>query len=50
MKLKVEACALLSLLALSGWASQSGTALQPVPTVCPELPTPPAWAMVPPQT
>ncbi|KVE36373.1 hypothetical protein WS69_12500 [Burkholderia sp. BDU5] len=39
---------MLSLLALTGCASPSGTALQPVPTVCPELPAPPAWAMVPP--
>ncbi len=48
MKPKIAACALLLPLALTGCASPSGTALQPVPTVCPELPAPPAWAMVPP--
>ncbi|CRY44743.1 phage P2 GpU family protein [Burkholderia pseudomallei] len=37
-----------SALALSGCASPSDTARQPVATACPALPAPPAWAMVPP--
>ncbi|KGB99793.1 putative bacteriophage lysis protein [Burkholderia cepacia] len=48
MKPKIAAIVLLLPLALTGCVSPSGTALQPVPTVCPELPAPPAWAMVPP--
>ncbi|CAJ3614486.1 gp25a [Burkholderia pseudomallei] len=48
MKLRIAACGLLLPLALSGCASRSDAARQPVATACPALPVPPAWAMVPP--
>ncbi|CAJ3658421.1 gp25a [Burkholderia pseudomallei] len=48
MKQRVAACGLLLPLALSGCASPSDTARQPVATACPALPAPPAWAIVPP--
>ncbi len=48
MKLRIGMLVLLWLLALTGCASPSATVLQPMPAVCPELPAPPAWAMVPP--
>ncbi|AIP69894.1 putative bacteriophage lysis protein [Burkholderia pseudomallei 406e] len=50
MKQRVAACGLLLPLALSGCASLSETARQPIATACPALPAPPAWAMVSPPT
>ncbi|KGC67264.1 putative bacteriophage lysis protein [Burkholderia pseudomallei] len=50
MKPRIAACGLLLPLALSGCASLSETARQPIATACPALPAPPAWAMVPPPT
>ncbi|AIO65958.1 putative bacteriophage lysis protein [Burkholderia oklahomensis] len=48
MKRKVAIIALLLLAALTGCASKSETVRQPIATVCPTLPAPPAWVMVPP--
>ncbi|AJX18404.1 putative bacteriophage lysis protein [Burkholderia pseudomallei MSHR449] len=48
MKQRIAACGLLLPLALSGCASLSEAARQPIATACPALPAPPAWAMVPP--
>lgn len=48
MNLTTATIALLSLLVLSAWAPQRETLLQPVVTTSPDLPAPPAWAMVAP--